>query len=42
MNELNKLRARIAEIIYGDGDELPWHRCVQIADTIIWEVAFSA
>lgn len=32
------IRDRIAEIIYGDGNELPWPRCLQIADTILWEL----
>ena len=34
----DNLRARIAELIYGDGEELSWSRSVQIADTIIWEL----
>lgn len=31
-------RARIAEIIYGEGDEIAWNRSVQLADMIIWEM----
>lgn len=34
----DELRTRIAEVIYGDGDELSWARSVQIADLILWEV----
>lgn len=34
----DEVRARIAEIIYGDGDEIAWNRSVQLADIIIWEM----
>ena len=34
----DNLRARIAQTIYGDGEELAWNRAVQLADLIIWEV----
>ena len=33
-----ELRIRIAYAIYGDGNELPWHRALQIADLVIWEI----
>ena len=33
----DEVRARIAEIIYGDGDEITWARAIQLADMIIWE-----
>jgi len=34
---MGDLRDRIAQVIYGDGNELAWPRCVQLADVIIWE-----
>ena len=34
----NHLRDRIAEIIYGNGDELSWPRALQLADEIVWEM----
>jgi len=34
---VDDFRARIAEIIYGDGDEITWGRAIQLADMIIWE-----
>lgn len=36
MNE--DARNRIAEIIYGDGNELSWHRALELADLICWEI----
>lgn len=36
MNE--HLRVRIAELIYGDGNELSWSRALQTADIIAWEI----
>lgn len=32
-----EVRARIAQILYGDGDEIAWGRAVELADLIIWE-----
>ena len=32
------LRERVAQTLYGDGDELPWARCVQLADLVLWEL----
>ena len=32
------MRARIAEIIYGDGNDLSWAIALQLADLIIWEL----
>lgn len=31
------LRTRIATTLYGDGNELPWTRCIEHADLLIWE-----
>ena len=36
--ELDDRRDRVAQVIYGDGDELPWPRCLQLADLIMWEL----
>lgn len=35
---MDELRARIAEILYGDGDVVSWAWSVQTADMIIWEL----
>ena len=32
------IRDRIAQVIYGDGDELSWARSVELADLIMWEI----
>ena len=32
------MRARIAQIIYGDGDGSSWAVAVNLADLIIWEL----
>lgn len=32
------LRNRIAEIIYGDGNEICWPRALELADEIVWEI----
>jgi hypothetical protein len=32
------MRARIAQTIYRDGDDLSWAVAVQLADLIIWEL----
>lgn len=29
---------RIAEVIYGDGDDVSWARATELADLIAWEV----
>jgi hypothetical protein len=33
------VRDRIAEIIYGDGNELLWPRALELADLIAWELS---
>ena len=35
---MSELRDRIAQTIYGDGDELSWARSLQIADLVMWEI----
>jgi len=35
---MSDLRDRIAQVIYGDGDELSWARSVELADLIMWEI----
>lgn len=35
--EMSDTRARAAEIIYGDGDDLLWEQAVEIVDVLIWE-----
>jgi len=35
---MGDLRDRIAQVLYGDGDELGWPRCVELADLIMWEI----
>lgn len=37
-DSISQTRNRIAEVLYGDGDELAWARCVQLADLILWEI----
>lgn len=37
-NDSVDVRSRMAEVIYGDGDELSWNRSVQMADLVIWEL----
>ena len=32
-------RNRIAEIIYGDGNETSWPRALELADLIAWETS---
>lgn len=32
-------RVRIAEIIYGDGNETSWPRALELADLIAWETS---
>lgn len=32
------LRERIAQVLYGDGDEILWPRCLQLADLVLWEL----
>lgn len=34
----DEIRARIAQTVYGDGDDLSWARAVELADLIIWEL----
>ena len=34
----DEIRARIAQTIYGDGNEMSWPRAVELADLIIWEL----
>lgn len=38
MSDGDDLRTRIAQTIYGDGDDVSWSRAVQLADLIIWEI----
>ena len=35
---MSDLRNRIAEVIYGDGNELAWARCLELADLVMWEI----
>lgn len=35
--EMSDNRARAAEIIYGEGDDLLWEQAVEIVDVLIWE-----
>jgi len=35
---IESARDRVAEVIYGDGNELAWARAVEIADLVIWEL----
>ena len=31
-------RTRIAQTLYGDGDELAWARALQLVDLVLWEL----
>jgi hypothetical protein len=35
------LRTRIATTLYGDGEELIWTRCLQLADLVLWELGLK-
>lgn len=35
------LRTRIATTLYGDGEELIWTRCLQLADLLMWELGLK-
>ena len=35
---MSELRDRIAQVIYGEGNELGWPRCLELADLIMWEI----
>lgn len=35
------LRTRIASLLYGDGNELAWARCTQLADMIMWDLGLK-
>lgn len=35
------LRTRIATALYGDGNELPWPRCLQLSDLVLWELGLK-
>lgn len=32
------LRTRIAQILYGDGNEIAWARALELADLVIWGI----
>lgn len=34
----DEIRARIAQTIYGDGNEVAWPRAIELSDLIIWEL----
>ena len=34
------LRERVAQTIYGDGNELSWARSLQVADLVLWELGW--
>lgn len=35
------LRTRIATTLYGDGEEMLWPRCLQLADLLLWELGLK-
>lgn len=35
------VRDRIAELLYGDGDQMSWCRALELADLITWELAHT-
>ena len=34
------VRERVAQTIYGDGNELSWARSLQVADLVLWELGW--
>lgn len=36
---MKDLRDRIAQVIYGDGDDVLWPRALELADLVAWELA---
>ncbi len=38
---MSDLRDRIAQVLYGDGDEILWPRCLQLADLVLWDLGLK-
>lgn len=39
--DADDLRIHIAHILYGDGDDVSWHRAVQLSDMLMWELSLT-